>query len=156
MTYFRSIVYSPDGKYIACGCTRGYISVLDFESGQSIHCFEGHGDSVRSLCFSADSKYLLSGSADKTVKMHSVRDGTVLNIMTDHTSDVQSVHFSPDCRTFISGSQDKTIKVWDVTNLNCLATIKHKDHVNGVKFNSTGDKILSVTQGGSINIYSRL
>ena len=47
------------------------------------------------------------------------------------------------------------MQVWEVSNKQCVHTFKeHSDQVWAVKFNTTGDKLLSVSDDKTINVYS--
>lgn len=89
------------------------------------------------------------------MKIYAVHHAEVLGTVSGHSSWVLSVDFSPDCKSFVSASADNTVKIWDLGNRNCLNTLKeHKDKVWCVKYNSTGDKMVSVSEDASINIYT--
>ena len=66
-----------------------------------------------------------------------------------------SVHFCPDNEHFVSGSSDGTVKVWEAASKQCVHTFKeHGDQVWAVKFNTTGERLLSVSDDKVINVYS--
>jgi len=154
--FVKSIAYSPNGKYLACADSSGKIALIDVEMGRVIRTLINmHSGEVGSLCFSPDSKYFLTGSFDKTVKLHAANTNSLIKQITDHTESVNCVDFSPNNKNFISGGCDNTVKIWDAANFRCLDTLLHQDEVKDIKYNSTGDKIMSVTGEGSINIYAK-
>lgn len=63
----RSIVVSPDSRYLALGSPNNQIIIYSMQDGQIICIFEGHSDCITSLLFSNDSNNLYSGSFDRTV-----------------------------------------------------------------------------------------
>jgi WD40 repeat protein len=113
-----SVVFSPDGRYLAVG-TRGGSSVqlIDTSRWQVIRTFEGHTYWVYSVAFSPDGRLLASGSGDTTIKLWEVASGSEVRTLTGHTDWVYSVAFSPDGRLLASGSNDRTIKLWDISDL---------------------------------------
>jgi WD40 repeat protein len=75
-SYVASVVFSPDGGYLAVG-TRGggSVQLIDTSSWQVIRTFEGHTSGVNSVAFSPDGKLLASGSSDETIKLWEVATG---------------------------------------------------------------------------------
>jgi len=114
-SYVASVVFSPDGGYLAVG-TRGggSVQLIDTSSWQVIRTFEGHTNLVNSVAFSPDGRLLASGSYDKTIKLWEVATGSLVRTLRGHTDWVSSVAFSPDGKLLASGSSDNTIKLWNV------------------------------------------
>jgi uncharacterized protein with WD repeat len=91
-----SVVFSPDGRYLAVGTAGGSsVQLIDTSSWQVIRTFEGHTDTVNSVAFSPDGRLLASGSSDKTIKLWEVATGSEVRTLTGHTGWVNSVAFSP-------------------------------------------------------------
>ena len=71
----RSVVFSPDGRYLAVGTDGGSsVQLIDTSSWQVIRTFEGHTLAVTSVAFSPDGKILASGSDDGTIKLWDISD----------------------------------------------------------------------------------
>ena len=66
--YFLSVVFSPDGKYIAAGDWRCSLWIWDSRTHKVVANWRGHSDPVRLVEFTPDGKGLMSGSMDRTVK----------------------------------------------------------------------------------------
>jgi WD40 repeat protein len=113
-----SVVFSPDGRYLAVGTGGGSsVQLIDTSSWQVIRTFEGHTSWVNSVAFSPDGRLLASGSDDDTIKLWEVASGSLVRSLSGHTDGVNSVAFSPDGRLLASGSADETIKLWDISDL---------------------------------------
>jgi WD40 repeat protein len=70
-----SVVFSPDGRYLAVGTAGGSsVQLIDTSRWQVIRTFEGHTDDVRSVAFSPDGRLLASGSGDETIKLWDISD----------------------------------------------------------------------------------
>ena len=67
--YLRSVCFSPDGRYLACGGEDKAIVVWDIEDNKTYQILEGHSMDIYSLDYSPDGAFLASGSGDKTVKI---------------------------------------------------------------------------------------
>ncbi len=84
--------------------------------------------------------------------------GTPLATLSGHTSWVLSVSYSPSSNgdRVVSSSADHTVKVWDVSAnaKQCVHTFTdHADQVWGVCYNPDGDKVASVAEDKTINIF---
>jgi len=109
-----SVVYSPNGHYLASGNGDKTIKIWEVATGKHLRTLTGHYGEVYSVVYSPDGRYLASGSRDNTIKIWEVATGKQLRTLTGHSSPVYSVVYSPDGRYLASGSGDKTIKIWRV------------------------------------------
>ncbi|MCA2694109.1 MULTISPECIES: serine/threonine-protein kinase [unclassified Microcystis] len=139
-----SVVYSPDGRYLASGSYDDTIKIWEVATGKQLRTLPGHSDSVRSVVYSPDGRYLASGSVDKTIKIWEVATGKELRTLTGHSRGVSSVAYSPDGRYLASGSGDKTIKIWEVETGKELRTLTgHSIGVLSVAYSPDGRYLAS-------------
>lgn len=65
------IVFSDDGKHIACGLANKSVHMMRPPPSSKERVFTGHDGSVTSVSFSHDSRWLMTSSSDKTVRLWS-------------------------------------------------------------------------------------
>lgn len=148
-----SVVFSPDGKFIASGNTDKSINLYSI-NGKLIHQFSGHNDFVTSLAFSPDSKILVSGSRDKTIKLWQI-DRKFLKTINAHKGWVNTVIFSPDGKLIASGGEDNLIQLWNITDGKLIKTFtENKQRIKRIQFTHNGKNLISTSDDSKIKIWN--
>ena len=152
-----SVVWSPDGKYIAGG-SYTKIKIWDAHNDTCIHTLDGHDDTITSVAWSPDGTYIASCSwNDKSIKMWNGTTGNSLYTLTGHNRGVKSVAWSPDSRHIVSGSDDNTIRVWDITNSTCIHTLfGHTGSICSVSWSPDGKYIASSSSDKTIKVWDAI
>lgn len=79
----------------------------------------------------------------------------VAGTLSGHASWVLCVSFSEDGKHFASSSSDTTVKIWDFAERKCMHTFsEHSDQAWGVKYSLSNDKVVSVSEDKSLNLYN--
>jgi WD40 repeat protein len=150
-----SVAYSPDGKILAAGDTKGEIRLYRVADGQQILLCQGHKNWVPSLAFSPDGRILASSSTDYTVKLWDSSTGQCLKTLNEHKDEVWSVDFHPNGNLLASGSDDSTIKLWEVSTGQCLKTFQgHYNDVHAVAFSPDGQTLASGSADLTISLWN--
>jgi WD40 repeat protein/tRNA A-37 threonylcarbamoyl transferase component Bud32 len=151
------IVFSPDGKRIACCGGDATIQVWDAYSGTKVMTLTGHRRwSVYSVAFSPDGKRIVSGGRDQTVRVWNASTGTEEMVFQGHERSVLSVAFSPDGRRVASGSEDGTVKLWDIDKpmrREFVTLAGHKGNVASVAFSPDGIHLVSRSHDRTIKLW---
>ena len=152
--WVQSVVYSPDGRYLASGGGDNTIKIWEIATGKELRNLTGHSGLLESLVYSLDGRYLASVGGDKTIKIWEVATGKELRTLTGHFDGVNSVAYSPDGRYLASGSRDRTIRIWQVATGRELCTFAgHSDWVRSVVYSPDGRYLASASSDKTIKIW---
>ncbi len=150
----QSVVYSPDGRYLASGSRDKTIKIWEVATGKELRTLTGHSSWVSSVVYSPDGRYLASGNGDNTIKVWDVVTGTELRTLAGYSGWVWSVAYSPDGRYLASGSYDNTIKIWEVATGKELRTLTgHSSVVLSVVYSPDGRYLASGSSDKTIKIW---
>ncbi len=150
----QSVVYSPDGRYLASGSGDKTIKIWEVATGNELRTLTGHSGAVWSVVYSPDGRYLASGNGDTTIKIWEVATGKELRTLTGHSHVVLSVVYSPDGRYLASGSIDNSIKIWEVATGKQLRTLTgHYGGVYSVVYSPDGRYLASASADNTIKIW---
>ena len=160
-----TLAFSPNSRWLAGGSGDGTIRVWDAGTGNLIHEFNEHTESVWKVDFSPDSKWLLSVSLDGTGFLRNlVTPDRQPSILRQHGTSVYAVSFSPDDGdngyTFATGSADKRIRLWN-TNANNDDELSpdshilegHNDSVWILAFSRDGQNLASGSLDGTVRLW---
>ncbi|KIJ34493.1 hypothetical protein M422DRAFT_79509, partial [Sphaerobolus stellatus SS14] len=151
----RSVVFSPDGSFIASASHDKIVRIWNLVTGGALKELKGHEDGVTSVVFSPDGSFIASASYDKTVRIWNVVMGAALKELKGHQDWVTSVVFSPDGSFIASASRDKTVRIWNIVTGEALKELKgHEDWVTSVVFSPDGSFIASASHDKTVRIWN--
>ncbi|KAF9152398.1 WD domain protein [Mortierella sp. AD011] len=128
---YSTIVYSPDGRKIACQTIDYMVNLLDPETGKGGVTLRGHSDMITYIDFSPDGTQIATGSHDRTVRLWDSQTGAPGPVFEGHSSPVIFARFSPNGRQVVSStSSDGAIRVWDNRAANTVNMQSRQSHSN--------------------------
>lgn len=107
-----SVVYSPDGQWLASASYDGSIKIWDAASGNHIRTLQDKElDAKTIIAFSPNSQQLASGSEHGIIEIWNMASYSCIQKLDGHSGWVKSISFSPNGQRLVSGSNDWTIKI---------------------------------------------
>jgi len=144
---------SPDGMRIVSVEGDGIVQIVDVESWEVLHIFEGHTDWVRSAQFSPDSRRIITSSDDKTIRILDAGSGRELRRFA-HTGGVIFAAFSPDEQQIATGNKDGIVRLWDAAMERELQQFEgHTDWAHYIIFSPNGQQIATSGNDGTIRLW---
>jgi len=110
--FIFSLAYSPDGKYLATGCSDELARLWDVQTGQLVQTIRGTPHHLDPEIF-ARQQDPDHGQPRWYRPPVGRPERKTVHILSAHATDVQSVAFSPDGKYVLTGSADQTARLWD-------------------------------------------
>ncbi len=181
---FRSVAFSPNGKYIVTGGGNtkrepefhpspynGYHARLwDVATHKEIPEFThhlGHTGWIMAMAFSPDGKILVTGGGSGELRWWNPEtrqeigrpprqvQGSTVPSQFVHQDTILSVAFSPDGRLLATGSRDHTARIWDVKSRKPLYLLPgHNASVEALTFSPDGKTLATGSRDGVIKLWS--
>ena len=149
-----SVVYSPDGKWIA---TAGEDSVVRFhqattgELDLSVNTRQGE---VNSITFTPSGESFATAGDDGTVKYWQFNELQLVSTVKAHRNKVFDVCFTPDGQIMATCGKDPTVRLWDPVSGKSLGLLKgHEQQVEAIAISPDGLLLASVSGDGSARIW---
>jgi len=161
-----SVVFSPDGRWVATGSRDKTVRIWEAGSGQAIHTMKGHKDAISCVAFSPDGRRVASGSLDRTVTIWDASTGQPVSALPRDTGFILSVAFDPRGRLLAASTSEGRVKIWDVSSGEATHALEgHSGPVYSVAFSPDGRwlasagrdqtvRLWNVTSGEAVRVFS--
>lgn len=147
--------WSADGEWV---CTvGGDVTIRLWNSTTGVEQWvakdPANREGVRSVAFSPDGLFVAVGMSDSTVTVWNVADGSLKHKLSGHQKTVGMVQFSPNSEMLATASDDYFSNVYDVASGKRIRSFQHSNVVFKVRWNSTGESILTTSRDGTARIW---
>jgi len=147
----NSVKFSPDGKFLAFGTTRGEVTFWQATNNFFYNGPKHQGSNYVVLAFSPDSNWLVTGGGD-SLSRFTKRDGTE-QYSRLHADWVEDVAFGPDPSWYVTVSDDNKVRVWEAASGVEKIRMSHSDFVQKVKVSPDGQWIASTGYDKIVRIW---
>uniref|UniRef100_B8HQY1 WD-40 repeat protein n=1 Tax=Cyanothece sp. (strain PCC 7425 / ATCC 29141) TaxID=395961 RepID=B8HQY1_CYAP4 len=160
--FYRTPVFSPDGKVLAIREAENSIALLRVTAGELHKSLSAELDIHFAASFSPNGQVLACNCVNSAVRLWQVSTGECCQVFQGHTAAIGTLAFEPGGRRLATGSHDGTIKLWDISTGECLATLTgHLGQVFSVAFQpltslahlSCSQLLASGSSDGSIKLW---
>jgi WD40 repeat protein len=153
-SFVSSVVFSPDGQYLATGCADGSARVWEMRTRQPLGILR-HPAHVRGVCFSPDGIRLATACEDGKVRIWNWRTAELLVGPMSHEDWVSSVAFSPDGGKVVSASRDLTVRIWSASTGAFQRILRgHTEDVHQAVFSPDGRLIATASFDHSARLWN--
>jgi len=159
-----SLVFSADGKRLACGSRNGVLRMWDTSSWKCEVDVMDEGRVV-TIAISPDNTLLCtaSGEWNGSIRVWDAINSTTKpsRVLDGHPLGTASLSFSVDGRCLLSGGEDSNVFVWDTQMITAVpmvvapATIANigQSHANPISFSSNGKQLAAANRDGLIKFW---
>ena len=119
-----SMVFSPDGRWLATGGKDNQIHLWDRKVGKHVHQLKGHLGDISALAFSPDGETLASGQTNKgVVKLWHTASGSEQAELELGDSKVVWLDFTADGERLLTVDSADRVKFWDAKSGKSVKTV---------------------------------
>jgi WD40 repeat protein len=151
-----SVVFSPNGRWLAIGEAKARIWLLECATGNRRPLLVPESaDYITALAFSTNSQWLAAayGAEDHDVHVWDLEPDTEFSL-SGHSGGILSLAFAPDGQTLASVSGDQTLCLWNVNRKALKQRFHgHPDAVWAVAWSPDGKHVVTGGKDGSVRYW---
>jgi WD40 repeat protein len=151
----RHILFSPDGKLLACEDNERRIAVFEASTGKVVHSLEIVKGAGQSVAFSPDGKLIATGER-ASVNIWEVASGKLVRSINGGDDIITCLAFSPDGKILAAGCADGVLRLHDDNvSVGVVVSIKaHKTGISSVAFSPDGKTLATGSTDGVIKLWN--
>ena len=151
--------FVPGSRLMVVGREKGFLALVDSDSGRVVRRLAGHRGVVYTPGISADGRLMATGSDDGSVRLWSLPDGRALGAPLRFRGEIWETQLSPDGRRLIVAIGDLaasrgTIYVYDARTLRRVHRVPVAAVVGFARFSPDGRRLAIGTRFGQTQVWS--
>ncbi len=151
---FNASAFSPDGQLIGAAGKDGRALLLDARTGDVVHVFRGHTNSVTGIAFSSDGRLVVTSSLDDDARIWDVATGDLAEVLHGNYGPVSAASFSPNGRWVVTAGP-ASAGIWDVSSGDAIVFLRgHTGPLTAASFSPDGTRILTAGLDGTARLYT--
>ncbi len=155
----RSVVFSPNGQWLATASDDGSAAVWEVASGKQLVRL-AHENAVVAVAFSPNGQYLATASADKSARLWELPDGKQV-ARCAHDEALRLLLFSPDGRYLATASgalttpaSSNTARLWAVPEGQEVVQVKHDRGIQAMAFHPNSTSLATASDDRTVRVWS--
>jgi WD40 repeat protein len=139
-----SVAFSPDGRFVACGCEDHTARVIALETKKEVFRSKKHLNPVTFVAFAPDGKRLISWSSFDNPKLWDIATGTQMLKLSSYPT--ACVALSPDGKQAAAATfgADNAMHLWDTTSGEETRVLRgHRGFINRVVWSLDSKQLAS-------------
>jgi hypothetical protein len=132
----ESVVFSPDGKYLATGTLDGVVRLWEVDTGKALLNLPQR-ELIRSLVFSPDGKTLTCATGEPAARSWNVETGEEVPAVTEPEG-IFFLQYSADGRYLLTLSGEGKARIWDAGTRSELALVLEDPQLEAVLLSPNG------------------
>lgn len=148
-----SLVFSPDGRWLATAGQNSRIHMWQTTDWQEIRSFGEHDGTITSIAWSPDGRAIASAGRDRAVRIWDPHTGECIQNFLDLNDVVRCVTWSPDGK-HLAAADGPTVRLWETQTWRMQKQWHDQpDALHSLAFSPDGRQIAAAGYGTNIWVY---
>ncbi len=150
----NSLAFSPDGRFLAAGCSDNVSRVYAVDSSEERTILRGHRNQVQDVAFSSCGRWLASAGEDGDIRLWRTETWKETARLRRQIGWPSRVLFTPDGRTLVSSDSEGSIRLWEVaTRQEYRRLTGHEKQVRGLALSRDGKILASGSDDSTVLLW---